>query len=79
MLLIRRLKGFKGTEFSAHVPIAWYLRQYMVTRSKKVIDWIKNGYFKSCARRHLLQDKIEGNFCYKATLLKLLYNNYTSL
>lgn len=79
MLLIRRLEGFYGTKFSAHVPIEWCLRQYMVTGSKKVIDWIKNGYFKSYARRHLLQDKIEGNFCYKATLLKLLYHNYTSL
>lgn len=46
MLLIRRLEGFKGTHFSAHVPIAWYLRQYMVTRSKKAIDMDKKWIFQ---------------------------------
>lgn len=71
MLSVLRLECFKAPSFCTCTD-SMVFKTVPGNRDKKVMDWINVGYFKCCARTHLLQEKIEGNVCYKSNTFEVI-------
>lgn len=72
MLSVLRLECFKAPSFCTCTD-SMVFETVPGNRDKKSNGLGNVGYFKCCAGTNLLQDKIEGNFCYKSNTFEVTF------